>query len=658
MDCCSTSTKTGHRSHHEMMVADFKRRFWISLPLALIVLALSPMIQEFFNFSLTFAGAREIVMLFSTFIFFYGGWPFLGGLYVEVKAKNPGMMTLIGVAITVAFVYSLAVFFGFDGRDLFWELVTLILIMLLGHWIEMRSVLGASKALQELSKLLPDRVRRVREDGKVEEIGLEELSVGEKVQVRPGEKVPVDGVVFKGEGSVNEALLSGESKPINKTQGSEVLGGSINLDGVLVVEVRKLGRDSYLSQVISLVERAQQQKSKTQDLANRAARWLTFVALGAGAITLLAWLFFSNQSSAYALQRTIAVIVIACPHALGLAIPLVVSFSTSIAASRGLLIRDSNAFENSRKLDTVVLDKTGTLTEGEFVLAAVKSFSQLEEQEVLALAGSLDAHSAHPLAKATAAKVEEKKEVEAFKALPGKGVEGKIGGVLYQLLSPGALEEKGIKVPRTKDGAEKGRSGSYLIKGGQVLGGLFLEDRVRSGAKEAVAKIKALGLEPIMLTGDSHEVAERVAKELGLEKFFAQVLPEKKAAVIEELQKQGKKVAMVGDGINDAPALAQADLGVAIGAGTDVAIETADVILAKNDPEDIALVIKLGQKTYAKMVQNLWWASGYNILAIPLAAGVLAFAGVVLSPAVGAVLMSLSTVIVAFNATLLKWQLR
>ncbi|MDP2629215.1 MAG: copper-translocating P-type ATPase [Candidatus Harrisonbacteria bacterium] len=658
--CHSTPAQGNHSNHHQMMVDDFKKRFWISLPLSLPILALTPLIQSFFGFSFDFSGSANILVMLSVVIFFYGGWPFLSGLYSELKKGQPGMMTLIGVAISAAFLYSMATVFGLEGEGLFWELATLIVIMLLGHWIEMRSVLGASRALEELSRLLPSTVHKIHEQGDIEDVPIESLMLSDRILVRPGERVPVDGSILKGMTTVNEALLTGETKPSEKKEGDSVIGGSINGDGAIEVEVKKLGKDSYVAQIIALVEKAQGQKSKTQNVANRAAKWLTIVALSVGTLTLFLWLFFSARDFAYALERTIAVIVIACPHALGLAVPLVVSFSTSISARRGLLIRNRTAFENARNLDAIVFDKTGTLTEGTFEISDLINFSDEKEQDLLDIAGSLESHSEHPIARAIAEKAKTKQNIEAFKALPGKGVEATIGGKGYKVVSPGFLTEQNISFEKEKVSrlSSEGKTIVYLLRENTVLAAIALDDKIREEARRAIETIQSLGIKAIMLTGDSEAVAGRVAKELGIDEFFAEVLPEKKSEKIMDLQKQGRVVAMVGDGVNDAPALTQADVGIAIGAGTDVAIESADIVLVKNNPEDVALVINLGQKTYRKMVQNLWWASGYNIAAIPLAAGALAWAGIVLSPAIGAVLMTLSTVIVAFNATLLKWQLR
>jgi len=649
----------GHEAHdhHAHMAEDFKKRFIISSILTIPILLLSPFIQSIFGFRISFAGDFVVLYILSSIVYLYGGYPFLKGLVDELKKKNPGMMTLVAVAISVAYFYSSAVVFGLKGKVFFWELATLIDIMLLGHWIEMKSVLGASRALEEIVKLMPSHAHLIK-DGEIVDVPIHELKPGDKVIVKPGEKIPVDGVVVDGTTTVNEAMLTGESKPVEKKPGDEVIGGSINGEGSIVVEVRKVGKDSYLSQVVELVKQAQESKSRTQDLANRAAFILTIVALSAGLITLLAWLNYADL--AFAIERAVTVMVIACPHALGLAVPLVVAVSTSIAARSGLLIRDRNAFEKAKDIQAVVFDKTGTLTEGRFGVTDIITFSDVNEDEILGIAASLETRSEHPIAKGIVESAKEKgidiRDVEEFRAIPGKGVEGVVNGRTFRVVSPGYLKEKGISIKdeRIERIASEGKTFVFVMENDTVLGAIALADKIRPESREAVSKLKSMGIKCMMLTGDNRFVASWVAKELELDDFFAEVLPHEKAEMIKKVQNQGLTVAMVGDGVNDAPALAQADVGIAIGAGTDVAIETADIILVRNDPRDVVDIITLSKATYRKMFQNLLWATGYNAIAIPLAAGILYSAGVILTPAVGAILMSLSTVIVAINAKFLS----
>ncbi len=647
----------GH-DHHKQMAEDFNRRFWISLIVTIPILVLSHMIQGFLGLedSLQFEGDLYISFVLSSFVFFYGGWPFLKGLYEELNSKEPGMMTLIGLAITVAYVYSSLVVFGVEGEVFFWELATLVDIMLVGHWIEMRSVMSASRALEELAKLMPGEAHRIRDDGETEDIPLEELEVGNKVLVKPGEKVPADGTVVKGDSSVNESLMTGESKPVSKKEGDEVIGGSVNGKGSLEIEVEKTGNDSFLSQVIELVKQAQESKSRTQDLANRAAFWLTLIALGAGALTFFGWTYFSSESFIFALERTVTVMVITCPHALGLAVPLVVAVSTSLAAQNGFLIRNRAAFEQSRSIDALIFDKTGTLTKGDFGVTDVLTFiDSYNEEELVKLAASVEQNSEHPLGEGILEAVEETYEVTNFDSITGKGIKGKVNGMQVYVVSPGYAEEQNMELPRDKYEklSQEGKTVVFVIVDNELAGAMALGDQIRESSYEAIQKLNNMGIHCMMLTGDNEQTARFVAEELGLEEFFAEVLPEEKADKIKEVQQRGLKVAMTGDGVNDAPALAQADVGIAIGAGSDVAVETADIILTESDPNDVAAVIQLAKSTYRKMIQNLFWATGYNAFAIPLAAGVLVSYGIVLSPAVGAVLMSLSTVIVAINARLL-----
>lgn len=651
----------GHHDHHAHMVADFRKRFWISLILTLPILLLSPMIQRFLGLgeALRFPGDTLVIFVFSSVVFFYGGYPFLKGIYDELKKHRPGMMTLIALAISVAYFYSSAVVFGLSGKTFFWELATLIDIMLLGHWIEMKSVMGASRALEELARLMPSDAHKVLPDGSLVDVPLDQLSPGDRVLVKPGEKIPADGVVVEGQTSVNESMLTGESKPVPKKSGNPVIGGSINGEGSITVEVRKTGKDSFLSQVIDLVREAQASKSKTQDLANRAALWLTLIAIGGGAVTLFIWLAIMNKDFAFALERTVTVMVITCPHALGLAVPLVVAVSTAISARNGLLIRNRGAFEAARNLQAIIFDKTGTLTQGKFGVTDVLVLdSQFSPKEIVQFAAGVEAHSEHPIAKGIVNFSSEPVNVSEFQAIPGRGAMGKVNGKDVWVVSPGYLREKGIAVADSQVDKLKaqGKTVVFVLLDGKVAGAIALADIIRPESKEAVAKLKSMGIRTMMLTGDNQQVAKWVSDELGLDEFFAEVLPHEKAAKVKEVQARGLTVAMTGDGVNDAPALAQADVGIAIGAGTDVAVETADIVLVRSNPLDVVSIIGLAKATYQKMVQNLAWATGYNAFAIPLAAGVLYSYGILLSPAMGAVLMSLSTVIVAINARFLKVQ--
>jgi Cu2+-exporting ATPase len=646
-----------------MMVADFRRRFWVCLALTVPILALTPMIQEWVGLehAWRFPGDLWLLLGISSFVYLYGGWPFLTGLIDEVRKKNPGMMTLVGVAITVAYAYSAAVVFDVTtGMLFFWETATLIDLMLLGHWIEMRSVMGASRALEELARLMPAEAHRIKQDGSLEDVPTSELQVGDRIRIKSGEKVPADGTVVEGKTSIDESMLTGESVPVEKKEGDPIVGGSINGRGSIVAEVRKTGAESYLGQVIALVRQAEQSKSRTQDLANRAAFYLTIIALSVGTLTFVVWLVFLGRDLAFSLERAVTVMIITCPHALGLAIPLVVAVSTGLAAKRGLLIRNRTAFERARNLDTMVFDKTGTLTQGRFGVTDVRVFADASEEELIRLAAAVEANSEHPIAGGVLRTAEERgitvPEARDFEAITGKGVQAQVEGHTVRILSPGAIEREGLEPPEHDATAlaSQGKTLAYVVRGDEVLGLLALADTIRPESKEAVEVLHQRGIKVIILTGDKKEVADWVAQDLGLDEVIAEVLPEQKSEKIRELQSQGRIVAMTGDGVNDAPALATADLGIAIGAGTDVAVATADVILVRSDPRDAADVVVLSKATYRKMVQNLWYAAGYNIVAIPLAAGVLANAGILLSPAMGAVLMSLSTVIVAINARLLR----
>jgi len=642
---------SGHKAH----IKEFKQKFFVSLILTIPILFLSDTIQTWFGFLLEVPLQKEILFLLALIIYIYGGFPFLKGTVKEIQNRQPGMMTLIGTAISVAFFFSTATTFFIAGKDFFWELATLIDIMLLGHWIEMKSVLGASQALEELVKVMPTTAHLLK-NGQIKDIALSELNQKDVVLVRPGEKIPSDGIVIEGESSVNEALLTGESKPIHKELDDKVIGGSINGEGSLKVKIQKTGEETYLSQVINLVKQAQKSKSKTQDLANRAAALLFYIAITAGALTYTMWFLFGNPE--VALTRSVTVLVITCPHALGLAIPLVVALSTSITAKNGILIRDRKAFETIRKIDAVVFDKTGTLTEGKFGVTDFVSF--IPEKQLLQLAASIEIKSEHMLATAVVDYVQEQgieiPQAEEFKALPGKGTKGKVTG--KEVYLGGANLMKELKIDITDEKIKKlqtqGKTVIFVVVEGKLAGSFALADKIRKESYGAIKELEKMGIETYMLTGDSGEAAEWTAKELGITDFFAQVSPDQKAEKIKLLKQDGKKVAMVGDGINDAPALVTADVGIAIGAGTDVAVESADIILVRNNPKDVTKVAELSQKTYSKMVQNLWWAAGYNIIAIPLAAGVLYNFGLILSPAVGALLMSLSTVIVALNSQTLR----
>ena len=655
----------GHASHqshasHASHVEDFKRRFWLSLVLTVPVVGLAEMIQEWLGLreTLAFRGDAYVQFVLASVVFFYGGWPFLAGLVSELRQKQPGMMTLIALAITVAYGYSSLVVFGVEGSAFFWELATLIDIMLLGHWIEMRSVIGASKALEKLVELLPSEAHRVTEDGSTEDVPVTELVAGDRVLVKPGEKFPTDGTILEGRTTVNEAMLTGESKPVEKGEGDEVIGGAVNGESAITVEVGKTGEETYLAQVVDMVRKAQETRSKTQDLANRAAFWLTLVALGAGSVTLAVWLAV-GQPFDYALERMVTVMVITCPHALGLAIPLVVAVSTALSAKNGLLIRDRTAFERARELDAIIFDKTGTLTEGRFGVTDVVPLAGRDETELLRLAASLESRSEHPIAAGIVTAAREREisfsAPKAFKAIPGKGAEATVDGTAVKVVSPGYLREHDLAVEddEVRRLADQGKTVVYVLGDDRPVGAIALADIIRDESREALARLKEMGIQVMMLTGDASAVAQWVAGELELDDYFAEVLPDEKAAKVREVKARGLTVAMVGDGVNDAPALVEADVGIAIGAGTDVAVESADVVLVRSDPRDVASIVRLARKTYGKMVQNLWWATGYNVFAIPLAAGVLFRAGIVLSPAMGAVLMSLSTIFVAVNARLL-----
>lgn len=651
-----------HDKHAGHSVAMFKDKFWLSLLLTLPVLVYSDMIQHWFNFTPpAFPGSEYVPFALSSIIFFYGGLVFIKGALRELKAKLPGMMTLISLAIITAYVYSVATQFFIKGDGFFWELATLVTIMLLGHWLEMASVAKAESALDAISELLPDKAEKLV-NGKSKQVLVSELKVGDLVLIRPGASIPVDGVVIDGKSSVDEAAITGESKPVTKDVDGEVVAGTINQDGSLTVKVAKLGQDTALAGIMRLVAEAQSSKSNVQVFADKAAFYLTITAIATAIVTFIYWLVAKDAN--FALERSVTVLIIACPHALGLAIPLVVSISTALSARNGLLVRKRLALEAARKLNWVLFDKTGTLTKGEHGVTNVWATKGYTEKDILHLAASLEQNSEHIVGKGIVRKAEEQHvnldTVADFKALPGLGVQGTLhGNAVYVAASYRYIEENNLTIPTdiataVKQAAKEGKTEVYLIANRKVVGALGLADIVREQSKQTIKTLKEMGIKTAMITGDSDEVAAYVSKQLGLDQYFAEVKPEDKAAKVKELQKNNQQVAMVGDGINDAPALTQADIGIAIGAGTDVAIKSADIILVKSDPKDVIKVINLSKRTYSKMAQNLAWATGYNVFAIPLAAGVLYGSGILLSPALGAVLMSLSTIIVALNAQLLR----
>lgn len=649
-----------HSSHHGHMMEDYKKRFVVSVILTFPVFLLSPMIQEAIGIGdfISFPGDEYVFFILASLVFVYGGYPFIKGFIKESKNKRPGMMTLIAVAIIVSYTYSTAVIFGLQGMDLFPELVILIDIMLLGHWIEMRSIQGASKALEKLAKLLPKKAHLITEEGKIKNVPLESLQINDKIVVKPGEKIPADGKIIAGKSFVNEALLTGESTPLDKTVGDEVIGGSINGEGSIDIQIEKTGKDSFLSQVIDLVNQAQERKSHTQDLTDRAGLWLTIIALGSGAITIMVWFGIFNMNLAFSLERTVTVMVTACPHALGLAIPLVIAVSTSISAKNGFLIKNRSNFEDSKDIDAVIFDKTGTLTRGELGVSDIYSLnSEYDEGDLLKYAASLESKSEHPIAQGIVSAVEETFKVEEFESYPGKGISGIVDSKKIEVLSPGFIKERGIEPEDEKvlNLFSQGKTVVFILIDEELAGCIALADVIREESPETIKQLQNKGIKCIMLTGDTEGVARWVSDELKLDEYFFQVLPKEKAEKVKEIQDRGFKVAMTGDGVNDAPALAQADVGIAIGAGTDVAMETADIILVRSNPLDVVALLELSSATYRKMWENLLWASGYNAFAIPLAAGVLYYQGIILSPAMGAILMSLSTVIVALNAQLFKF---
>ncbi len=648
-----------HAGHH---TGDFLKRFWICLLVTIPILLLSKMIQHWFGFHISFVGDKYILLALGTFIYVYGGWPFLAGMVNEIRHKAIGMMTLVAIAITVAYVYSVAVTFGLAGMDFYWELATLIDIMLLGHWLEMRSEMAASRALESLIALLPARVH-VERGNEVIDIELKDLKNGDIALIKPGEKVPADGLVLDGRSYVNESMLTGESAPVEKSKDGAVIGGAINGDGSLKIKITGTGRDSYLNKVVTLVQNAQLAKSKTQNLADRVAKWLTIISITTGIITFLYW-YVNGTDLAFALERTVTVMVTACPHALGVAIPLVVAISTTVSATNGLLIRNRTAFENSRKLTTVIFDKTGTLTKGLHEIQKIIPLTGgYTREELLQYVASIQQNSEHHIARGIMKKQKEEGigllPVQHFKYWQGMGVSGEVAGKIITSVGPNYFKEKKMNLPDLPSGIDTGiETINYILINDEVVGIITLSDAIRETSNEAVQELKKLKIKSFLLTGDNEHIASAVASKLGIDGYMANVLPHEKQQKVKELQGQGQIVAMTGDGVNDAPALAQADVGIAVGSGTDIAAETADIILVNSDPRDIVNVISFGKKTYRKMVQNLAWAAGYNIIAIPLAAGVLTRWGIVLSPAVGAILMSFSTIIVSINAQMLKRALK
>ncbi len=641
----------------------FRRPFWVSLILTIPVLIYAELLQEFFGYTAPqFPGSAWIAPVLSSIIYWYGGWVFLRGAVGEIRSGQPGMMTLVGMAISVAYCYSLGVTFGLvEGMPFYWELATLVTIMLLGHWMEMRAVGGAQSALNELAKLLPDKAERIV-DGRTEQVLVSDLRNDDLVLVRPGAQVPADGQVEDGESNVNESMITGESRPVSKEQGTEVIAGTVNGSGSLRVRVTRTGEQTALAGIMRLVQEAQQSRTNAQALADRAASWLVYVAIGMALLALVGW-GIARGFDNYTLERVVTTLVVACPHALGLAIPLVIAISTTLSARNGILVRDRLALEQARKLDVVVFDKTGTLTRGEHGLVAVATAEGVTEQDALAMAAAIERDSEHMIARAIVQGAQERgvsvPQPRDFQALPGRGVQATVNGRTFHIGGPRLLEQEGLTLPRelsaqTRIWGERGQTVVYLAEGPRVLAAFAMADVIRQESREAIATLRQQGVRVAMLTGDSEDVARWVASELDIDEYFAQVLPEHKNEKIKELQRGGAQVAMVGDGVNDAPALAQADVGIAIGAGTDVARASAGIVLVKNDPRDVARIIKLSEATYRKMRQNLGWAVGYNVIALPLAAGALAWTGFVLPVYVGALLMSLSTIIVAINAQTLR----
>ncbi|EGP5333137.1 copper-translocating P-type ATPase [Enterococcus faecium] len=650
---------------HSMHMGNFKQKFWLSLILAIPIILFSPMMGMEFPFQVTFPGSDWLVLILATILFIYGGQPFLSGAKMELKQKSPAMMTLIAMGITVAYIYSVYSFIAnllnphTHVMDFFWELATLIVIMLLGHWIEMNAVSNASNALQKLAELLPESVKRLTKDGKEETVSLKEVNEGDRLIVRSGDKMPTDGVILKGETIVDESAVTGESRGIKKQANDKVIGGSINGDGAIEIEVTGTGENGYLAKVMEMVRKAQGEKSKLESLSDKVAKWLFYVALIVGILAFIAWLFLTDLPNA--LERMVTVFIIACPHALGLAIPLVVARSTSIAAKNGLLLKNRNALEQANDLDVIMLDKTGTLTEGKFTVTGVEVLDDaFNKNEILQYLGALEANANHPLAVGIMNYLKEHEikpyQAENLKNLSGVGLEATVKKQQVKIVNEKEVERLGLNVEQAllKPYQEQGNTISFLILENHLAAIVALGDVVKTEAKEFIRTLKERKITPVMLTGDNKNAAQAVADYLGIEEYYGGLLPDDKEAVVQKYLDQGKKVIMVGDGINDAPSLARASIGMAIGAGTDIAIDSADVVLTNSDPKDILHFLDLAKQTRKKMIQNLWWGAGYNILAIPLAAGILAPIGIILSPAVGAVLMSLSTVVVALNALTLK----
>lgn len=648
-------TDHAHHNHHNMII-DFRNRFYFSLILTLPILVLTPLVQDLFGFSWDFPGSEYIVFFLATILFFVGGWPFLSGLVQELKEKSPGMMTLIGMAITVAYLYSSAVTFGLPGVPFYWELSTLIAIMLAGHWIEMTSVAGASAALEELAQLMPHEAHR-KTDNSIQDIALDQIKSGDLLLIKPGEKVPADGRITEGESYVDESMLTGESRPVHRSKGDNLIGGSINGDGSITISVEGVGKDAYLSKIINMVHEAQQVKSKTQKLSDRAARYLTLTAITVGILTLAIWLMVGNDLQ-FAITRMATVMIITCPHALGLAIPLVVSVSTTTAAKNGLLIHNRTAFEQARKINTIVFDKTGTLTRGTFSVTDIISMDEksFSTEEILKRAASLEAYSEHPIGKSIVSYASDQSveldSVDDVSAIKGKGIRGIIDHTEILVASPSYVRQLGMEIPSMDD--EQAYTRVFVLIDQQLAGAITLSDTIRESSYQAIKTLQSMHITCWMLTGDREETARAVSETLGMDGYISEVLPDEKQEKIKELQKDGSFVAMTGDGVNDSPALAQADIGIAIGSGTDVAASSADIILVNSNPQDVVTLIQFGKATYRKMIQNLVWATAYNVIAIPLAAGVLSFTGFILQPEVGAILMTISTVIVAINARLLK----
>ncbi len=651
-----------HDKHAEHSVEMFRQKFWGTLALSIPTLVWAPMLQRWFHYTApTFQGARFIPAIFGAGVFFYGGWVFIRGARSELADRRPGMMTLIALAISVAFLFSLAVTFGYPGMDLWWELATLVTVMVLGHWIEMRSIAQASGALKELTKLLPSTATRVNGDA-LEDVPLADLRVGDVVLIRPGSSVPNDGDVIEGESDVDESMITGESVPVTKKAGSEVVGGTLNGSGSLRIRITHVGDDTALAGMMRLVEQAQTSRSRAQALADRAAFALTIIAIVAAIVTFAGWTIV-GASPAFAIERVVTVLVIACPHALGLAIPLVVAISTTIGARNGLLVRDRRGLEDARNLNAIFVDKTGTLTRGEFRVVDVVTTSDMPPDDAVRLAAAVERDSEHPIARGIVATATDRNlevpSVSGFVATAGQGVSAMVDGRKVSVGGPAMLRQLDVRLPSeladaVRRSSERGQATITLVEDGKARAVLAIADAVRPESREAVKRLEAQGVRVIMITGDAEPVARAVASDVGITEVFAQVLPEQKAAKIQDAKRSGVRVGMVGDGVNDAPALLTADVGVAIGAGTNVAVEAGDVVLVRSDPRDIPRIIELSRATYRKMVQNLWWAAGYNIVALPLAAGVAARWGIVMQPAVGAVLMSLSTIIVAANAQLLR----